>query len=101
MMEQQKDYPPEIKPLEGKYANYFRVGHTEDVFVFDYYQIFPENDDDESNIRLFNNPKFRIIISPSDSRQLLKQLRTAIEKYEADKKKSKKLRAKTHNNSDN
>jgi hypothetical protein len=100
-MDHKKDYQTEIKTLEGKYVNYFNVGHNEDVFVFDYYQIFPENDDNESNIRLFNNPKFRIIISPSDAKQLLKQLRIAIEKYEADKNKSKKLREKTHNNSDN
>lgn len=100
-MEQKKNSQPELKPLEGKYVNHFRVGHTEDVFVFDYYQIFPENDDDEKNLRLFNNPKLRVILSPPDARQLLKQLKSAIEKYEADKKESKKLKEKAPNNSDN
>lgn len=96
-MEQKKNPQPELKPLEGKYVNHFRVGHTEDVFVFDYYQIFPENDDDEENLRLFNNPKLRVILSPPDARQLLKQLKSAIEKYEADKIK----RTTTNNNSGN
>jgi len=85
--------------LDGLYSNFFKVGHNEDVFVFDYYQIFPENDGEESIIRLLNNPKFRIIIGPPDAKQLMKELSTAIEKYEVDKKKYKKLSAKTHNNS--
>lgn len=84
-MKQKQNSQLETKPLEGKYVNHFRVGHTEDVFVFDYYQIFPENDDNEKNIQLFNNPKLRIILSPPDARQLLKQLKSAIGKYEADK----------------
>ena len=52
-MKNQKDYQLEKKTCEGKYVNYFRIGHTDNVFVFDYYQIFPESDDEESNPRLF------------------------------------------------
>ncbi len=85
-MRDQKDYQLE-KTCEGKYVNYFRIGYTDNVFVLDYYQIFPENDDDESNPRLYDNPKDRIIISPSDAKQLLRQLTAAIETYEADEKK--------------
>ena len=68
--------------LEGKYVNYFKVGHNEDVFVIDYYQLFPDNDDDGSDLHLLNSSKLRIIISPSDANQLLEQLRCAIEEHD-------------------
>lgn len=67
--------------LEGKYANYFMVGNNEDVFVIDYYQFFPEGNDEEFDAHLQNSPKFRIIISPSDAIQLMLQLKSAIEGY--------------------
>ena len=86
-MENQEDWMLKKKRLEGKYANYFRIGCTDNVFVFDYYQIFPENDDEESTPRLFDNPKDRIIMSPSDAKQLLRQLKAAVEIYESGKKK--------------
>jgi hypothetical protein len=68
--------------LEGKYANYFKVGHNEDVFVIDYYQLFPDNDDDETKPKLLNSPNYRIILSPSDANQLLAHLKSAIDEYE-------------------
>lgn len=96
-MPQKKNNPPETGSLEGKYVNHFRIGHTEDVFVFDYYQIFPEKDIEELNLRLFDNPKFRIIVSPADAKQLLNQLSKAIEEYDMESKKHEQLPRKKDN----
>jgi len=72
--------------LEGKYANYFKIGHNEDVFVLDYYQLFPDDDCEDSTLPLQDSPKVRIIISPSDANQLLAHLKSAIDEYEHSKK---------------
>ena len=75
--------------IEGRYVNYCKVGHNEEVFVIDYYQFFPGDDNDACDHHLRNSPKVRIIISPSDTNQLLLQLQSAIEEY--DNLKNRKL----------
>ena len=45
------------KTLEGRYANYFKVGHNAFEFIFDFGQYYPESD----NVELFN----RVVISPA------------------------------------
>ena len=97
-MHQKKDYQTNIDTFDGKYVNYFKIGHNDDVFVFDYYQIFPESDDDESHLKLLKSPKCRIILSPSDVKQLLLHIETAIKEYESVKRKSKKSAINIHDN---
>ncbi len=60
--------------IEGKYANYFKVGHNAFEFVFDFGQHYSENEEAE----LYT----RIITSPCYAKELLETLRESIERYE-------------------
>jgi hypothetical protein len=60
--------------LEGKYANYFKVGHNAYEFVIDFGQYYPESEEAE----LYT----RIITSPAYATALLKTLEESITGYE-------------------
>ena len=60
--------------LEGKYANYFQIGHNAFEFLLDFGQLY--SDGREEHIHT------RIITSPSYARELLKVLGESIEQYE-------------------
>ena len=62
------------KKIEGKYANYFMVGHNAFEFVIDFGQYYSENEEAE--------PYTRIVTSPCYARELLETLRESIERYE-------------------
>ena len=59
---------------EGRYSNYFKVGHNAFEFVLDFGQFYPEN----VNAQLHT----RIVTSPNYARALLETLRESIEQYE-------------------
>lgn len=60
--------------LEGRYANYFKVGHNAFEFVLDFGQLFPESTGSQLHTR--------IITSPIYAKTLLETLRESIEQYE-------------------
>ena len=60
--------------LEGRYANYFSVGHNSVEFVLDIGQFYAENN--EARIHT------RIITSPTYAKSLLETLRVSVETYE-------------------
>ena len=60
--------------LEGRYSNYFKVGHNAFEFVLDLGQFNAEN----GGAKLHT----RIITSPSYAKALLETLRESIERYE-------------------
>jgi len=60
--------------LEGRYANYFKVGHNAFEFLFDFGQFYPEAE----HARLHT----RIITSPIYAKALLETLRESIDRYE-------------------
>jgi hypothetical protein len=60
--------------IEGKYANYFKVGHNAFEFLLDFGQYYPETEEEE----LYT----RIVTSPCYAKSLLKTLRDSIEQYE-------------------
>ncbi len=60
--------------LEGKYANYFKVGHNAYEFVIDFGQYYHETDQAELSTR--------IITSPVYAKIFLKILVQSIEQYE-------------------
>jgi hypothetical protein len=62
--------------LEGRYANYFKVGHNAYEFVIDFGQAY---EDDARKERIHS----RIITSPVYAKGLLETLRDAIEQHEA------------------
>jgi hypothetical protein len=81
-MTQKKNSLSNIEPHEGKYVNYFKVGYNADVFVIDHYQFFPETDDEEADIKSLDGPKYRIITSPANAKQLLAHLKTSLVNFE-------------------
>jgi len=60
--------------LEGRYANYFEVGHNEFEFVIDFGQFYQN----EKDIQMHT----RIITSPAYLRALLEVLSKSNEEYE-------------------
>lgn len=64
----------ENNKLEGRYANYFKVGHNAFEFVIDFGQYYPENDQAE----LYT----RIITSPTYAKVLLETLKESFKRYE-------------------
>ena len=60
--------------LEGKYANYFKVGHNAFEFVIDFSQFYPESEEVEVCARIITPPVY--------AKTLLETLRGAIEYYE-------------------
>lgn len=68
--------------LEGRYVNYFKVGYNADVFVIDYYQMFPEDEEAAGFPQHVSSPRLRLITSPSDVRQLVQHLESAVKNYE-------------------
>ena len=61
-------------PLEGRYANYFKVGHNAIEFLFDFGQFYPESE----KARLHT----RIITSPICAKALWEIIREALDRYE-------------------
>ncbi|OGB94818.1 MAG: hypothetical protein A2Z31_01575 [candidate division NC10 bacterium RBG_16_65_8] len=64
---------PPCNRLEGRYANYFEVGHNAFEFVLDFGQFYPTGD----------LPQFhtRIVTSPAHARALLVTLTEALERH--------------------
>ncbi len=59
--------------LEGRYSNYFKIGHNAFEFVLDFGQFYPENGDAQLHTR--------IITSPTYAKSLLDTLRETIRQY--------------------
>lgn len=70
------------KNLEGKYANYFKVGYNAFEFVLDFGQYYPDVNEQyypgTEEAELYT----RIITSPGYAKELLIMLRDSIERYE-------------------
>ncbi len=66
--------PTDAGQLEGRYANYFKVGYNAFEFLLDFGQFYPENEQAKLHTR--------IITSPTYARALLEILRQSIERYE-------------------
>jgi len=64
----------EARVLEGRYANYFKVGHNAAEFIIDFGQCYSGNDQAE----LYT----RIITSPEYAKSLLETLQRAVAQYE-------------------
>jgi hypothetical protein len=64
--------PRGSKKLEGRYANYFKVGHNAFEFVFDFGQYYPEIDEAELYTRIITSPRY--------AKELLSTLQESIEK---------------------
>ncbi len=59
---------------EGRYANYFKVGHNAFEFLIECSQFYPQNEKEHLHTR--------IITGPAYAKALLETLRESIERYE-------------------
>jgi Protein of unknown function (DUF3467) len=73
-IENRQEYPPEAHNLEGRYANYFKVGYNAFEFLLDFGQYYNEGE----NAQLHT----RIITSPIYVKSLLEFLGNCIDQYE-------------------
>ena len=62
------------KKSEGRYSNYFKVGHNAFEFVLDFGQFYPENGDPQLHTRIITNPIY--------VKNLLETLRESVGSYE-------------------
>jgi hypothetical protein len=73
-MDPDYEAPRKNDRLEGKYANYFEVGHNAYEFVIDFGQYYSENEEAE----LFT----RVITGPVYVKELFETLKESIKQYE-------------------
>lgn len=73
-MSQEDEAADDIGETEGRYANYFKVGHNAFEFLLDFGQFYPE-----SQRASFHT---RIITSPIYAKALFEILRVSIDGYE-------------------
>ena len=73
-MNQHNEPPQEAGEIEGRYANYFQIGHNAFEFLLDFGQCYAE-----SPRARFHT---RIITSPMSAKSLLGVLRQSLERYE-------------------
>jgi Protein of unknown function (DUF3467) len=74
LMNQEDESPPATGELEGRYANYFKVGHNAFEFLFDFGQFFPESQRVQFHTRVITNPTY--------AKLLLQLLQEAIDRYQ-------------------
>jgi hypothetical protein len=72
-MNHKLELPQDAVKLEGKYANYFKVGHNAFEFVIDFSQFYPESEEAELCARIITNPIYA---------KALLTLQDSIERYE-------------------
>jgi hypothetical protein len=71
----QGNEPPNVTgELEGRYANYFKVGHNALEFLLDFGQLYAESQEAHFHTRIVTNPTY--------AKALLALLRESIAQYE-------------------
>jgi Protein of unknown function (DUF3467) len=73
-MNQHNEPPQDAGEVEGRYANYFKVGHNAFEFVLDFGQFYAESQRAQFHTRIITNP----ICAMS----LLAVLQQSLERYE-------------------
>lgn len=61
-------------PLEGKYANYFKIGHNAFEFVLDFGQFYSEGEEPTLHTRIVTSPVYVVA--------LLETLKNSVDQYE-------------------
>ncbi len=73
-MNHEGEPPKQADQIEGRYANFFQVGHTAFEFLIDFGQLYPDVREEQLHTR--------IITSPTYAKELLRLIRDSIEQYE-------------------
>lgn len=63
--------------VEGRYANYFKVGYNAFEFVIDFGQLYPAGEPGDKKARFHT----RIITAPVYARALVETLQDSVEQY--------------------
>lgn len=66
--------PEKKRSAEGKYANYFKVGHNALEFIIDFGQLYSDSDHSDMHTRIVTGPVY--------AKALLKTLNDAIDNFE-------------------
>ena len=61
-------------PLEGRYANYFKIGYNAFELIIDFGQCYADNEEPQLHTR--------IITSPAYGKAVLKALRDSLDQFE-------------------
>jgi hypothetical protein len=69
------EVPGTNDPLEGRYANFFKVGHNSLEFILDFGQVYSGGPSE----MIYHT---RIVTSPAYARVLLEVLQEAVQKYQ-------------------
>ena len=64
----------EDSDIEGRYANYFKVGYNAVEFLFDFGQFYPEGEKAQLHTRIITGPVY--------AKALLETLRESLDRYE-------------------
>jgi hypothetical protein len=72
-MNHKREAHRDAEKLEGRYANYFKIGHNNFEFIIDFGQFYSEGKEAQLHTR--------IITSPNYAKGLLKTLRESIERH--------------------
>lgn len=73
-MADKTDDPCDTGGLEGRYANYFQVGHNAFEFLLDFGQFYPESTQAQFHTRIVTGPVY--------AKALSETLQESIERYE-------------------
>jgi len=73
-MSQENKDPQQAGQLEGRYANYFQIGHNAVEFLLDFGQFYPESMGPQFHTRIITNPVYAKVLSET--------LRESIDRYE-------------------
>jgi Protein of unknown function (DUF3467) len=74
-MRDDQEKPQAVTRPEGRYANYFEVGHNAFEFLLDFGQFYPGNEEPLMHTR--------VITSPTYAKAFLDTVRDSIAQYEA------------------
>jgi len=74
LMSSQSEPSKQVEQIEGRYANFFQVGHTAFEFLIDFGQLYPDVKEEQLHTR--------IVTSPTYAKELLRLIRDSIEQYE-------------------
>lgn len=66
--------PHKTEQLEGRYANYFKIGYNAFEFLLDFGQLYPEGKEAGLHTRIITNPIY--------AKVLLELLRESLDRYE-------------------
>ncbi len=78
MADKEGDSSDDRAPLEGRYANHFRVGHNALEFIIEFGQFY-----EDENVAKFHT---RIITSPTYARELLDLIGDSVTAFEREYK---------------